>query len=108
MPRHHDSDHAKSLPPESHVDPVYRMTVDAEHAAGSLDYDGTMYYFCSAQCQARFRDDPQEFAKQVSRPASFQHLSRLKGPPVSSPAIESHEFESANSEFHVTGIRWLL
>jgi Cu+-exporting ATPase len=37
------------------------MTVQPEHAAGSSEYQGKTYYFCSVGCLAKFRQDPARF-----------------------------------------------
>ena len=50
------------------VDPVCGMTVDPNEAAGSHEYEGKTYYFCSTRCVQRFREDPQRFLKPVSPP----------------------------------------
>jgi Cu+-exporting ATPase len=42
-------------------DPVCGMHVDPATAAGSEEYQGTTYYFCSAGCLERFRERPEEF-----------------------------------------------
>jgi YHS domain-containing protein len=46
------------------VDPVCGMTVDKANAAGSYEYKGTTYYFCSANCRDRFKKSPAEYVKQ--------------------------------------------
>jgi len=43
------------------VDPVCGMTVKVESAAGSYVHQGNTYYFCSAGCLAKFRQDPAAF-----------------------------------------------
>lgn len=43
------------------VDPVCSMTVDPDNAAGSFEYHGTTYYFCSTHCLHRFRENPESF-----------------------------------------------
>ena len=43
------------------VDPVCSMTVDPDNAAGSFEYQGTTYYFCSTHCLHRFRENPESF-----------------------------------------------
>src|ERR1044072_9254522 len=43
------------------IDPVCGMTVDPEHAAGSVEYQGKTYYFCSTHCVHRFRENPEPF-----------------------------------------------
>jgi Cu+-exporting ATPase len=48
------------------IDPVCRMTVDPEHAAGSYEYQGKTYYFCSTHCVHRFRENPEAF---LNKPA---------------------------------------
>ena len=43
------------------VDPVCGMKVDPDNAAGSFEYQGTTYYFCSTHCLHRFRENPESF-----------------------------------------------
>jgi Cu+-exporting ATPase len=43
------------------LDPVCGMTVDPAKAAGSFEYKGTNYHFCSKGCLARFQADPESF-----------------------------------------------
>src|SRR3989441_3354352 len=42
-------------------DPVCGMTVDPRNAAGSYEYNGHTYFFCSTGCLNKFRDDPDRF-----------------------------------------------
>ncbi|HYK02111.1 MAG TPA: heavy metal translocating P-type ATPase [Thermoanaerobaculia bacterium] len=44
-----------------HIDPVCGMTVDPAHAAGSSEYHGTTYYFCSPHCKTKFDSNPQAY-----------------------------------------------
>jgi len=43
-------------------DPVCRMAVDPERAAGRLVYQGTTYFFCTLACAAQFAAHPERFA----------------------------------------------
>jgi adenylate cyclase len=43
------------------VDPVCRMAVDPDRAAGRLMHDGTAYFFCSLACAGEFARDPERF-----------------------------------------------
>lgn len=43
------------------IDPVCKMTVNPETAAGSYEYNGPIYYFCNPNCLQRFKDDPERF-----------------------------------------------
>jgi adenylate cyclase len=45
------------------VDPVCRMVVDPERAAGRLMYEGAAYFFCSLPCAAEFARQPERFAR---------------------------------------------
>jgi len=59
------------------IDPVCGMTVQPESAAGSHIHEGKTYYFCSAGCLKKFRNDPDSYlvppskrpAKEVTAPA---------------------------------------
>ena len=42
-------------------DPVCQMDVSPEAAAGSMDYAGATYYFCSSSCLEKFRASPGEY-----------------------------------------------
>ncbi|MHB8636218.1 MAG: heavy metal translocating P-type ATPase [Fimbriimonadaceae bacterium] len=42
-------------------DPVCGMDVTPADNAGSLEYDGSTYYFCSSGCLSRFQADPEAF-----------------------------------------------
>ena len=44
-------------------DPVCRMAVDPERAAGRLMYEGTAYFFCTLACAAEFASHPDRFAE---------------------------------------------
>ena len=39
-------------------DPVCGMRIDSEEAAGTLEYQGKSYYFCSQVCHDAFEADP--------------------------------------------------
>ena len=44
------------------IDPVCRMAVDRDGAAGTLTHEHRRYYFCSLDCAARFAGDPTLYA----------------------------------------------
>ena len=53
---------ARSLPTiQAVIDPVCGMTVNPESAAGSFEYNGQTYYFCSKHCLHKFREAPERF-----------------------------------------------
>jgi len=43
------------------IDPVCRLAVDPQHAAGRLVIDDNVYFFCSLDCAGAFARDPARF-----------------------------------------------
>ena len=48
-------------PPETHTDPVCKMLVTPETAAGTYEYEDVVYYFCAIGCREKFAADPDRF-----------------------------------------------
>jgi Cu+-exporting ATPase len=44
-------------------DPVCGMQVDQAKAAGTSQYQGQTYYFCSNGCKAKFDANPGQYVK---------------------------------------------
>ena len=44
-------------------DVVCGMQVDPPKAAGTSEYQGKTYYFCSTACKAKFDANPQQYVK---------------------------------------------
>ncbi len=63
------------------LDPICDMTVEPGSAAAKVDYDGTIYYFCSVHCQKLFQTDPAKYlaaadarhSSKPSAPGAHQH-----------------------------------
>jgi adenylate cyclase len=47
------------------IDPVCRMAVDPERAAGTLAHEGAHYFFCSLDCAAKFAASPDRYTGQT-------------------------------------------
>ena len=47
----------------NHKDPVCGMDVDPKTAAGSSEYKGQKYYFCSVGCKKAFDQEPEKYVK---------------------------------------------
>ena len=45
------------------IDPVCKMQVAEDKAAGKSEYNGKTYYFCALGCKAKFDRDPQQYVK---------------------------------------------
>jgi Cu+-exporting ATPase len=64
------------------IDPVCHMTVDPATAAGSFEYGGQTYYFCSTHCVAKFKSDPQKFLNPSQTPIAIQPISISRTKPA--------------------------
>lgn len=53
---------------ETHIDPVCKMTVSADTAAGKFDYKGETFYFCATNCLNKFRQNPEKFLGKEAKP----------------------------------------
>jgi YHS domain-containing protein len=54
------------------IDPVCGMVVDTDTALAKAKYNSQAYYFCSEQCAATFRADPERYAGEAGE-AMEQH-----------------------------------
>lgn len=45
------------------IDPVCKMKVDEQSAAGQTNYNGKEYFFCSKDCEQKFEEEPTQFAE---------------------------------------------
>ena len=43
------------------IDPVCKMQVDENKAAGKSDYNGKTYYFCAPGCKRSFEKEPEKY-----------------------------------------------
>ncbi len=55
------ADSNKTNTTATHVDPVCGMQVQEDESAGTSNYDGETYYFCSAECKREFDEDPEDY-----------------------------------------------
>jgi Cu+-exporting ATPase len=60
------------------TDPVCRMTVDPAKAAGTSEYKGLTYAFCSAGCKRKFDAEPDRYLEQESSCCSPATLSSVE------------------------------
>lgn len=54
----------KFAPEGEFLDPVCGMSVAPETAAGSYDFEGETYHFCSKSCLTKFRQNPKSFLEE--------------------------------------------
>ncbi|HEY7302658.1 MAG TPA: heavy metal translocating P-type ATPase [Bryobacteraceae bacterium] len=55
-----------------HRDPVCGMNVAEDRAAGTVEYEGTVYYFCALSCAQKFKADPQKYLKPAAPAATLE------------------------------------
>ena len=60
------------------TDPVCGMTVDPKKAAGSSEYQGQTYSFCSRGCKRKFDAAPEQYAKK-SQPVTILPAATTQG-----------------------------
>ena len=56
-------------------DVVCGMQVDPAKAAGTSEFKGKTYYFCSNGCKAKFDANPAQYAKQIPNSAMRRLIS---------------------------------
>lgn len=56
-----DSEHLRT----SLIDPVCGMSVGPDSAAGSFEYNGEKFYFCSTHCLHKFQERPESFLRKT-------------------------------------------
>ncbi len=81
------------------TDPVCGMTVDPKSAAGSQEYEGQIYYFCSAHCLTKFRQEPGRFAAGASQAAvqtksAIDPVCGMTVDPARAPGKQKHGEET--------------
>src|SRR5690606_5163293 len=82
------------------IDPVCGMQVDPTTAAGSHEYAGTDYYFCSEHCRQKFVQSPESFLGSSSAIAeSDGHRHSCCHSEAASPHDHSH------TEEHSSGVK---
>ncbi len=74
--------------PETHVDPVCKMLVTPETAAGEYDHNGSTYYFCNPRCKERFAADPETFLKASEGSMEEHHHTVQHGEMTATPKGE--------------------
>src|SRR5262249_25877587 len=63
-------------PMQTFVDPVCKMTVTPESAAGTYEYNVQTFYFCAPGCLNKFKADPEKYlapAKQEDLPQDVEY-----------------------------------
>ena len=56
-------------------DPVCGMTIEAENAAGTSEYNGETYYFCSPACKGKFDANPAQFVANDEKAVAAQTIA---------------------------------
>lgn len=70
------------------IDPVCGMTVNPETAAGSYQYNGQTYYFCSTHCLHKCREDPERFLNKSSGPMPAQLVGIQRAPKPAPASVD--------------------
>lgn len=54
-------------------DPVCGMQVTENHAAGTIEYKGNTYYFCSPRCKETFEHNPEKYVGKDEQNSEHHH-----------------------------------
>ena len=54
-------------------DPVCHMDIDPATAAGTSEYEGQTYYFCSPGCKASFDKNPEKYLGKADEQGQHHH-----------------------------------
>jgi Cu+-exporting ATPase len=68
------------------IDPVCGMSVSPKTAAGSFEYEGQTYYFCSKHCLTKFQGEPQSFLNKPASPMMVQPVGVQRAKPSQNTA----------------------
>ena len=66
-------EHSTAVGPQ--VDPVCGMNVAPDDAAGTFEYRGHIYYFCSLRCLEKFKANPEQFLAPRNTPQGRASMS---------------------------------
>jgi P-type Cu+ transporter len=64
------------------IDPVCDMDVEPDSAAGTYEYKGQTFYFCSVPCMEKFKADPEQFLQPAAHEHGHASESLASGPGV--------------------------
>jgi len=78
-PHHHGQHQDPAPPPPGLTDPVCGMGV-TEQSPHSAEHAGHRYYFCSAKCQTRFLETPQQFVAAATNDGAPPSQPETVGP----------------------------
>jgi len=79
----------RSIPSNNQtIDPVCGMTVKTDAAAGSIEFEGRTYFFCSRHCVERFRAEPSLFLTPQPQPLTKIGIHRERVTPSQTGARE--------------------
>ena len=58
------------------IDPVCRMKVEPEKAYSKVEYEGYVIYFCSRNCEEKFKKNPKKYLSKMEKeePRKHEHL----------------------------------
>src|SRR5689334_4455522 len=72
------------------IDPVCGMTIDESAPAGTVEFDGHTYFFCSKHCLEKFRANPKPYLPPPVQPLT--HIGITRAPMPAPPAVAAREY----------------
>ena len=79
------------------ADPICGMRIDPNAAAGTVEFNGETYYFCSNACRQKFAENPAKFAAQAAESEKRAHAP-LTAEAVAAGAQHDHSIANGAGE----------
>ncbi|MGZ5122570.1 MAG: heavy metal translocating P-type ATPase [Burkholderiales bacterium] len=104
VPGHHAGSNATHESAVETKDPVCGMNVDPASSAGSAEYNGVTYHFCSSHCLTQFKADPKKYALAIQSTATSlphgDHAAHARPKPHVEPgkSTRSHPIAPATAK----------
>ncbi|MDQ2711471.1 MAG: YHS domain-containing protein, partial [Acidobacteriota bacterium] len=61
-----------------HHDPVCGMNIKQQNATGTVEHNGTLYYFCSNSCVEKFKANPQQYLEPKKAPSPTPQAQQVE------------------------------
>jgi len=55
------------------IDPVCGMKVEPEKAHSKVEYEGNIIYFCSKECEEKFKKNPKKYMSRIKKEEPSKH-----------------------------------
>ena len=97
---HHHNHRNQQADTKSFVDPVCGMSTEDESAFTGYEYNGTVYYFCSDHCLAKFKENPGDYGAGETKDCCHGGHEAKADHSTSTGVTHHSEIQNPKSEIH--------